>query len=84
MINIISIFKVFLIALIVGLVASCSSSSEDQSTKDALSAFLNDNEDIVGFGNADLKGILTKSDYKNVPKLGNLMVTEMSTLEKLI
>lgn len=84
MINIFSTFKVIAITLIVGLVASCSGSSADQSTKDALSSFLNDNDEIVGFGNADLKGILTKSDYKNVPKLGKLLDTEMSTLEKLI
>lgn len=76
--------KIIAVAFIVGLFASCSGSSAEQSTKEALSSFLNDNESIVGFGNADLKAILTKSDYKNVPKIGKLLDGEMATLEKLI
>ncbi|MCH2228924.1 MAG: hypothetical protein MK105_01175 [Crocinitomicaceae bacterium] len=79
-----STLKLIVIALALGFLASCSDSSVDQNTKEALSSFLNDNDKIVGFGNADLKGILNKSDYKNVPKLGKLLNTEMSTLEKLI
>lgn len=76
--------KVIAVAFILGLIASCSGSSADQNTKDALSSFLNDNDAIVGFGNADLKAILNKSDYKNVPKIGKLLDGEMATLEKLI
>ena len=82
--NMFSTLKLIVIALVLGFLASCSDSSVDQNTKEALSSFLNDNDKIVGFGNADLKGILNKSDYKNVPKFGKLLNTEMSTLEKLI
>jgi hypothetical protein len=76
--------NVIAIVLIVGVFTSCSDSAPKQSTKSALSKFLNNNELIVGFGSADLKAILTKSDYKNIPKIGKLLDGEMKTLEKLI
>ena len=77
-------FRLIIFLFIAGFFTSCSSSSAEQSTKDALLAFLNDNELIVGFGNADLKAILMKSDYQNIPKIGKLLDSEMTNLEKLI
>lgn len=65
------------------LFTACGSTNSG-SAKDAISAFLGQNENIVVFGNADLKNVLTKADYKNIPKLGKLLGTEFTTLEKVI
>tara|TARA_R110002072_G_scaffold303077_1_gene492905 strand:- start:26115 stop:27575 length:1461 start_codon:yes stop_codon:yes gene_type:complete len=81
MTNFNSFFKI-LLALIV--LSSCKTDGESVNSKDALSSFLNENDQIVTFGKADLKGILAKADYSNVPKVGNLIDDELSTLEKVI
>ena len=79
-----SYLKFSAFALIFLIIAACSGSKADGSAKSALSAFLNGNDNVVAFGNADLKDILSKADYKNIPKLGKLLDGEMSTLEKII
>lgn len=65
------------------LITSCGSSNSG-TAKDAISSFIGQNENIIAFGSTDLKSILTKGDYKNVPKLGKLLSTEFTTLEKVI
>ncbi|MBL1281208.1 MAG: hypothetical protein COA33_013095 [Fluviicola sp.] len=82
--NIKNYFSILSIALLIGLVSSCKSGGGTMDSKDALSSFLNGNEDIVTFGNADLKSILGKVDYKNLPKVGGLIDGELTTLEKVI
>ncbi|MDG1147946.1 MAG: hypothetical protein P8N52_06540 [Crocinitomicaceae bacterium] len=77
------IFTLNIITLVL-IFTACSSSSPRQSTKSALSAFLSNNELVVGFGSVDLKALLTKSDYKSIPKIGILLGGEMTVLEKLI
>lgn len=67
------------------LVSSCSSNdAEEGNTRDALSAFVGANDNVVSFGNANLKSIMEKGDFKNVPKFGVLVSTEMETLESHI
>lgn len=82
--NIKYFLSVAILAILIGSVTSCKSGDGTQNAKDALSSFLNGNDDVVAFGNAQLKDILGKSDYKKIPKLGNLLNGEMSTLEKMI
>ena len=80
-----SIFKVVTIAFVLVAITSCSGSDPDgRDPKEAVSAFINNNDAVVGFGNVSLKGVLTKADYKNVPMIGKLMGTEIATLERLI
>ncbi len=81
--NINSIFKVVLVGLFLIVLSACGKSNSGTS-KDAASAFLSQNENIIVFGNTDLKAILTKSDYTNIPKLGKLLSTEFSALDKVI
>lgn len=81
--NVNFLLKIAFAGLFVILFSACGKSNSG-TAKDAASAFIGATENIVAFGNADLKGILTKSDYANVPKLGKLLSTEFTTLEKVI
>jgi len=78
-----SILKITSVALLTIFLSACGSSNSG-TAKDAISAFLGQNENIIAFGNADLKNVLTKADYKNIPKLGKLLGGEFETLEKVI
>lgn len=78
-----SLLKVASAALLTLFITSCGGSNSG-TAKDAISAFIGQNENIIAFGSTDLKSVLTKSDYKNVPKLGKLLGTEFTTLEKVI
>jgi hypothetical protein len=74
----------FVSFILLGLVMfSCSDSSQID-PKDAISSFINNNDAIVAFGTVDLKGILDKVDYENVPKIGKLLSTEVTTIERFI
>ncbi len=75
--------KIVFTGLFIILLSACGKSNSG-TAKDAASAFIGATENIVAFGNTDLKGILTKSDYANVPKLGKLLSSEFTTLEKVI
>lgn len=77
------LYKITSAVLLTLLMVSCGSSNSG-TAKDAISSFIGQNENIIAFGSTDLKGILTKGDYKNVPKLGKLLSTEFTTLEKVI
>lgn len=81
--NINSILKITTVALLTIFLTACGSSNSG-TAKDAISAFLGQNENIIAFGNADLKNVLSKADYKNIPKLGKLLGGEFETLEKVI
>ena len=83
MMNIKSLIKITSVALLAVFLTACGSSNSG-TAKDAISSFLGQNEHIIAFGNADLKNVLFKADYKNIPKLGKLLGTEFSTLEKVI
>lgn len=76
----------FTASLLLGLVLfSCSESSQNQNNSQAaLSAFIKNNDAIVAFGSIDLKGILDKADYKNIPKIGKLLSGELATIERFI
>jgi hypothetical protein len=82
------LFRISVFAVLLGTFVSCSGSSPerggDKSAKDAMSAFMAENDDIVAFGSTNLIDILNKLDYKSVPKLGKLLGTEVPVLEKLI
>jgi len=78
-----SIFKISSAAILFVFLTACGSSNSG-TAKDAISAFLGQNENIIAFGNADLKNVLNKADYKNIPKLGKLLGGEFATLEKVI
>jgi len=78
-----SLLKIASATLLTLIFTACGSSNSG-TAKDAISAFIGENENIIAFGSTDLKGVLTKSDYKNVPKLGKLLSTEFTTLEKVI
>ena len=71
---------------VIGLIVALSACGKTNSgtSKDAASAFMAQSENVIAFGNADLKSVLTKSDYTNIPKLGKLLSSEFMTLEKVI
>ena len=79
-----SIIYFTLVTLSLALLNSCSSGDGTQNVKDALSTYINGNDQIMVFGSADIKRVLDKTDYKNIPKLGVLLNSEMSELNKMI
>lgn len=54
---------------------ACGNDLENRSVKDRVSAFLNNNNNIVSFGSMRPKDILDKAEYKTVPKFGALVST---------
>lgn len=82
--NLNNLVRIAFVSAIFMLVGACSSADGTKNAKDALSAFLNDNNEVVAFGNANLKDILNKSEYASIPKFGNIINGEMETLEKII
>ncbi len=78
-----SILKITALALLTVFLTACGSSNSG-TAKDAISSFLGQNENVMAFGNADLKSVLSKADYKNIPKLGKLLGSEFEILEKVI
>jgi hypothetical protein len=64
--------------------ASCGSSGNNRDLKDYLSAYLNDNEGVVAFGNANLKTILDKADYSSINKIGNILSSELESFEGVL
>lgn len=68
------VFK-FTLLLITGLLFfQCSSTStEDVTSVEAFSAYLNENDEVVAFGKASLESILKKSDYKNLETVGGII-----------
>ncbi len=75
---------IFFALILLFLVASCSSDSKNRTSAEYLSAYMKDNSNVVVFGKIDVKQILEKADYKNVPKVSVLFVSEMKAYESAL
>ena len=64
--------------------SACSSSNGVENPKDALSAFLNEEKDIVAFGNLNINDLLVKMDYTTIPKFGKIINGQVQDWEKII
>ncbi|MCE2742881.1 MAG: DUF4836 family protein [Fluviicola sp.] len=73
--------KIIVFTALVAFLFSCGSSG-DRQTSEYVSAFLNGNNKVLLFGKADVKTVLDKADYKNVPKFGALIEDQIKTIEK--
>lgn len=62
------------------MLAACSGKSKSD-LEASVSAFMNKNEKVIMFGKVDYFTILEKAEYKNVPKLGKLLGTELDRLD---
>ena len=65
----------------IGLLVGCSTSSTDRELKEYMSSYLNENQDVVVFGNAQLKTILDKADYKSFDKISDVIQGQLTELE---
>lgn len=52
----------------------------DRPIKESVSAFIAENSNVVAFGSIDYSSILTKAEYKKIPKLGNILEREFTRL----
>lgn len=78
-------FKNITIALFALLfLAACSQNEEKRDMNEHLSAYLNDNKEVVAFGKAELNTILEKADYASVDMLNMLLGSEIAKYEKFI
>jgi hypothetical protein len=75
--------KIFLIALVAIIFASCSS-NENRSITENVAAFVESNPNISNFGFVDVKAILEKSQYKSIDKFGSEIYKEVTVMQKLI
>lgn len=66
------------------ILAGCSGSTDSLTAKDAASAYINSSENVIAFGSANIDDILTKADYRNVPKLGVIMGGEVDKFKESI
>ncbi|MCH2225112.1 MAG: hypothetical protein MK066_10120 [Crocinitomicaceae bacterium] len=73
----------FIISTIL-LITACGSSGNNRSLKDYLSAYLSENNEVVAFGNANLKNILDKADYKSIDKVGSILDGELDNLKEVL
>lgn len=73
--------KIMIFTLTAVLLVACGS-KKDRNVSEFVSAFINQNKKVILFGKADLKTILDKADYKNVPKFGMLVEEQMKILDK--
>jgi hypothetical protein len=72
------IMKKFLSALVLGIIlASCGGNKDARPMQEYVSAFLNENEKVVVFGEVRTMSLLTKAEYKSIPKLGLLLDGEL-------
>ncbi|MFT5858444.1 MAG: hypothetical protein ACI865_000531 [Flavobacteriaceae bacterium] len=77
--------KITLIASIAFLLASCSEEPiENRELKEYFSSYLNDNEDVIAFGNAKITSILNKAQYDKVMMLKMIIGEQLSTFKGLI
>lgn len=63
---------------------SCTNSGSERDLKSYMSSYLKDNPNVVAFGNAKLKTILNKIDYKSFDKLGDVIQSQLDELEGAI
>ncbi|MDG1428533.1 MAG: hypothetical protein P8M19_03140 [Crocinitomicaceae bacterium] len=78
--------KVTFALSIVFLLAACSGETpiENKELKEYFSSYLNDNESVVGFGNAKIKDILNKAQYEKVTMLDAIVGGQLETFEGMI
>ncbi|MFK7787739.1 MAG: hypothetical protein AB8B56_21640 [Crocinitomicaceae bacterium] len=57
--------------------AACSNSEEKREMNEYLSAYLNDNDEVVAFGKAHINTILEKADYTSVGMLNMIIGSEL-------
>lgn len=67
----------FILGLI--LIASCGKKDKTDLI-DVVSSFIQDNEKIVAFGSVDYNSILEKAEYKSIPKLNEILETELKRM----
>lgn len=72
--------KLFFFSVIVTLLFSCG--SKNRELKGYMSSFLNENKKISVFGRADLKTILDKAAYKEIPVFGVTIEENLKQVEK--
>lgn len=68
----------FVLAIVL---VSCGGNKDSRPLNEYVSAFLKDNKAIVAFGKADLNTILSKSEYKSIPKLGIAISKELDAFK---
>ena len=61
---------------------SCSGDADERDAKAATSSLINENKSIVAFGHVSIGELLTKLDYKHIPKVNAIVSAELSTWEK--
>ena len=66
------------------ILAGCSGSIDNITAKEAASAYINSSDNVIAFGSANIDDILTKADYRNVPKLGVIMGGEVDKFKESI
>jgi hypothetical protein len=78
-------FKKITIALFALLfLAACSENEVKRDMNEHLSAYLNDNKEVVAFGNAHINTILEKADYESEDLLNVLFGSQIARYETLI
>ena len=75
--------KIFLLTGIILILAACGK-NENRAIEEYVSAFLNENENVVAFGKADLKSILDDMDYASIPKFGLILMSQVKDFEKCV
>lgn len=75
--------KIFLLTGLIVVLASCGK-NENRPIEEYVSAFLNENENVVAFGKADLKSMLDDMDYASIPKFGLIMKSQVKQFEKCV
>lgn len=76
--------QIIALAFIAIFIFSCSSDIKDRTSKELLLAYLKDNKDVFVFGRVDVKAILEKTDYRNIPKVNVLLIEEMKQYESAL
>ena len=75
------IFKIFLLSF---LFFSCAKKNEKPLINKRVSAFLNNNKNVVLFGKVELNSLLNKSDLKKVPKIGLVLNSVLDEFKSTI
>lgn len=78
------IFKSIALVVLAGtfLLASCSTDANKRGAKDAASALVNANKNIVSFGHLSIDQILNKMEYKNIPMINAIVGVEYDSWSK--
>ncbi|MCO5259365.1 MAG: hypothetical protein M9916_04415 [Crocinitomicaceae bacterium] len=71
-------------AITISFLMACGKSSNNRPVVESVSAFLNGNETIVGFGSVRLNDILSKTGYEQEPKIKAFVMSTFSQLQSSI